>query len=104
MDPLGVFEELQKLYKRLVARILKPSVLRQNDDVKICDLDLMKLESIFLGLDDANFGGSFTDHISNIRLTTEEQHSLKRHCFAFLKAVHLIFRNIFRMLRLWCGS
>ncbi|KAH6923045.1 hypothetical protein HPB50_020769 [Hyalomma asiaticum] len=87
VDPLGVFEELQKLYKRLVARILKPSVLRQHDDVNICDLDLMNLESIFLGLDDVDFGGSFTDHVSNIRLTTEEQHSLKRrYCLAFLKA------------------
>lgn len=86
VDPLGVFEELQKLYKRLVARILKPSVLRHHDEVSICDIDLMNLESIFLGLDDVDFGGSFTDHVSNIRLTTEEQHSLKRRCFAFLKA------------------
>ena len=68
-----------------MARILKSSV-RQHDDVSICDLDVMNLESIFLGLEDVHIGGSFTDHVSNIRLTTEEQHSLKRRCFAFLKA------------------
>ena len=69
-----------------MARILKPSVLRQHDEVSICDLDLMNIESISLGLDDVDFGGSFTDHVSNIRLTSEEKHSLKRRCFAFLEA------------------
>lgn len=30
VDPLGIFEEVQKLFKRLLCRILKPCVLRQH--------------------------------------------------------------------------
>ncbi|KAL3192020.1 hypothetical protein MRX96_018139 [Rhipicephalus microplus] len=44
VDPFGIFEELQKLYNRLLARILKPPVLRQHDKASLCDLDLVNLE------------------------------------------------------------
>ncbi|KAH9371237.1 hypothetical protein HPB48_013518 [Haemaphysalis longicornis] len=86
VDPLGIFEELQKLYNRLLARILKPSVLRQHDEASLCDLDLVNLESIYLSVDDADFGSSFNDHINELHLASEERMLLKQRCFAFLKA------------------
>ncbi|KAL3253753.1 hypothetical protein MRX96_054526 [Rhipicephalus microplus] len=86
MDPLGIFEDLRKLYNRLLARILKPSVLRQHDEASLCDLDLVNLESIYLNVDDADFGSSFNDHINELHLASEERVLLKQRCFAFLKA------------------
>ncbi|KAL3248872.1 hypothetical protein MRX96_056279 [Rhipicephalus microplus] len=85
-DPLGIFEELQKLYNHLLARTLKLSVHRQHDEASLCDLDLVNLESIYLGVDEADFGSRFNDHINELHLTSEERMLLKQRCFAFLKA------------------
>ncbi|KAH6937588.1 hypothetical protein HPB50_001868 [Hyalomma asiaticum] len=46
VDPLGMLEELERLFKSLLTRIIKPSVLRQHEG-SLGDFDFMNLESLF---------------------------------------------------------
>ncbi|KAH9371070.1 hypothetical protein HPB48_013169 [Haemaphysalis longicornis] len=44
------------------------------------------MESIFLDIHDADLGSSFLEHLQGMRLSPEDENSLKRWCFAFIKA------------------
>ncbi|KAL3207346.1 hypothetical protein MRX96_039708 [Rhipicephalus microplus] len=46
VDPLGVFEEVERLLKSLLTRIIKPSILRQHEG-SLSYFDFMNFESVF---------------------------------------------------------
>lgn len=88
VDPLGVFEELERLFKSLLTRITKPSVLRQHEG-SLGDFDFMNFESHFLGLEDADLGMTFSEHLQRTQLDAHEKQALKRPLFCLYQALCL---------------
>ncbi|KAH9384475.1 hypothetical protein HPB48_026484 [Haemaphysalis longicornis] len=93
VDPLGIFEELQKRFKRLLCRTLKSCVLRHHDDSSLLTLDTKDIESIFLAIHDADLGSSFLEHLQGMRLSPEDGAPLS------LKHAHSTCRNAFQAQR-----
>ncbi len=67
---LCVFKDLERLYMTTARRVLKPSVLRMNNDKQLRKLDLTQ-SGIFLFPLDADLGTTFMDQLKESRLAPD---------------------------------
>ena len=85
-DTLGVFRDLDRLYMSTLRRIVKPSVLRMNNDSRLRELDL-KSSSLYLSHQDADLGSSFQQQLDASTLAPELKDRISARCFDILKEV-----------------
>jgi len=81
-NTLGVFRDLERLYMTTVRRILKPSVLRNHNQLR--ELDLTQ-SGIFLSPLDADLGTTFMDKLEESRLAPDMKGRIASRCMDFLK-------------------
>ncbi|KAE8285753.1 hypothetical protein D5F01_LYC15421 [Larimichthys crocea] len=85
-DTLGVFRDLDRLYMSTLRRVVKPSILRMNNDSRLRQLDL-KSSSLYLSHQDADLGSSFQQQLEASTLAPEWKDRISVSCFDFLKEV-----------------
>lgn len=83
-NTLSVFRDLERLYMTTARRVLKPSVLRMNNDKKLRELDLTQ-SGIFLSPLDADLGTTFMDQLKESRLAPDMKERIASCCMDFLK-------------------
>ncbi|KAE8288359.1 hypothetical protein D5F01_LYC12228 [Larimichthys crocea] len=107
-DTLGVFRDLDRLYMSTLRRVVKPSVLRTNNDSRLRQLDL-KSSSLYLSHQDADLGSSFQQQLEASTLAPELKGRISVSCFDFLKEVLVQYQmhlpesmEMLRKLELFC--
>ena len=70
-DSLGVFRDLERLYHSTLRRVVKPSVLRMNNNRRLLELDL-KSSSLYLSPKDADMGTTFQQMMEKKQTAREE--------------------------------
>ncbi len=78
-NTLGVFKDLERLYMTTARRVLKPSVLRMNNDKQLRKLDLTQ-SGIFLCPLDADLGTTFMDQLKESRLAPDIKERIALRC------------------------
>ncbi len=79
-----VFKDLERLYMTTARRVLKPSVLRMNNDKQLRKHDLTQ-SGIFLFPLDADLGTTFMDQLKESRLAPDTKERIASCCMDFLK-------------------
>lgn len=109
-DSLGVFRDLDRLYMSTLRRIVKPSVLRMNNDSRLRELDL-KSSSLYLSHQDADLGYDFQRQLEASTLAPEVKERILSRCFDFLKEVLVQYQmrlpaslEMLRKLELFCPT